>query len=319
MLFGRSRRTNPGRQGIPSRQAIIEFWQWWPTVQARLAASLDAPDGGASSAAEITQRVAAIHPDLDWELGAGQAARYDLTVSPGGRSDLRATAARWLALAPPADETWEFHDARQAIPTVSGLTVEFDGLNLSLGDVRFGLTRHDHSIDVAVFHPSFAELPELAEQPLMRLAFLCLDWVLGEQAVETWIGEISATRTTPTPADTVDGLRRAVADLAAHHQEPQWVILCGGPAQTQDLMAMAQVPLRPARWPRFDTHVALTLPYEDRGNGLPTDAALALLRQFEDDLAPILGQDGELLAHESGRECASCITTWTVSRACRSS
>lgn len=78
------------------------------------------------------------------------------------------------------------------------------------------------------------------------------------------------------------------------------MILSGGTPQTQGMMAVAQVPLRAARWPRFDTHVALALPFQDRGNGLPTDEAPAALRAFEDSLSPVLGLDGELLAHETG-------------------
>lgn len=256
MLFGRHRRSSP------SQHAIIEFWQWWPAARSRLTASIDAGDGGSQLAAEIGQRVAAIHPELDWELGRGVVARHSFMLSPAGRSDPRATAARWLALAPPADDTWEYHDARRAVPAFATMRVRLDGHDLGVGDTRFGVTRHEHSIDVAVFHPLVAELPE---QPRTRIAFLCLDWALGEQAVETWVGAISATPNPPAQADTVDGLRQSVADLAARHEEPQWLILRGGTPQTQDMMAVAQAPLRPARWPRFDIHAALTLPYEGSG------------------------------------------------------
>lgn len=287
-----------GRQPRSSnaRDGIVEFWQWWPDGRPRLTAAIAAGDGGASLADEIGQRVAAIHPELDWELGPGAVSQHCFMLSPAGNPELRATAARWLAPAPPSDDTWEFYDARQPNPGFAGMRLRMDSLDLPLGDVRFLISRREHSIDVGVFHPSFAALPE---KPRMHLAFLSLDWALGEQAVEVWIGEISAVPVAPAQADTVDGLRAAVADLAERHREPQWVILSGGTPDTQGNMAVAQVPLRAARWPRFDTHIAVTAPYEDRGNGLPSDAALALLREFEDSLTATAARDGDLLAHET--------------------
>jgi hypothetical protein len=291
MVFGRRNRAST------TREAIIEFWTWWPSVRTPLTAGIDAGDGGAPLAGEIARRVTAIHPKLDWELGKGLVARHGVTLSPAGNPELRAAAARWLALAPPPDDVWEFHDARQAVPGFATMRLQFDGHDLNLGDVRFGVAGNEHSVDVSVFHPVFARL---AENARLRIAFLCLDWALGEQAVEVWVGEISAMATAPGQADTVDGLRATVAGLVQRHQEPQWVILGGSTPETERLMAVAQVPLRAARWPRFDTHVAVTLSFPDRGNGLPTNDALAELRAFEDSVGPMLGRDGELLAHETG-------------------
>lgn len=289
MVFNRRRQT--------SKQAIIEFWEWWPSVRPRLTAGLDAGDGGEPVGEEIAAKVAAIHPNLDWELGKGLVARHAFTVSPAGNPDLFAVTARWRALAPPSDGTWEFHGSRQAIPDFAGLRLRFDEHDLHLSDTRFGITGSEHIVDVAVFHPAFAQLPE---EPRQHIAFLCLDWALGEHAVELWVGEVTAPAAAPPEADTVDGLRGAVAELERAHEEPRWVILSGSSPQNQGMMALAQVPLRAARWPRFDTHVALALPFPDRGNGLPTDEALAALRAFEDSLSSVLGPDGDLLAHETG-------------------
>jgi hypothetical protein len=302
MLFGRRHRSSNTREGI------IEFWAWWPSARPRLTADIDAGEGGASLADEIGQRVAAIHPKLEWELGQGVVSRHGFTVSPAGNVESRAAAARWLALAPPSDDVWEFHDARQPNPGFAHMSLRMDAQELALGDTRFLVSPREHSIDVSVFHPSFPSLPEKQH---LHLAFLLLDWALGEQSVEVWIGEISATAITPGQAATVEGLRATLEGLVQRHQEPQWVILGGSTPDTQRLMAVAQVPLRAARWPRFDTHVALTLPFgelssrtseqgSDRGNGLPTEEALATLRAFEDSAAPRLGLDGELLAHETG-------------------
>jgi hypothetical protein len=172
----------------------------------------------------------------------------------------------------------------------------FNGHDLALDDARFIVSPAKHSADVAVYHPAFADLPP---DPRLHIAYLCLDWALGEHAVEVWIGAITAVTSPTAGLDTVDGLRRVVADLAAQHEEPQWAMLDGRTPGGEVVLATVQVPLRSARWPRFDTHVSLTLPFDDQGNGLPDQPALALLREFEDSVAPVVGHDGELLARET--------------------
>ena len=66
------------------------------------------------------------------------------------------------------------------------------------------------------------------------------------------------------------------------------------------LLAAAQVPLHPATAPHLGTHVAVLLPYRHRtAEGLPADASLSALRQFEDGLAQAMGTDGQVVAHQS--------------------
>ena len=56
---------------------------------------------------------------------------------------------------------------------------------------------------------------------------------------------------------------------------------------------------KPARWPRFDTHVAVALRFPAQDNGLPTEESLNKLREVEDRVAAAMGQDGEVVAHET--------------------
>jgi hypothetical protein len=245
---------------------------------------------------EIAGRVNAIHPKLDWELGKGAVAEHGFTLSAVGNAELRATAARWLALAPPPDDTWEFHDGRQPNPTFDGTGLRIEGHDLSLGETRFHASAREHAVDIAVFHPAFADLPDSTRT---RVAFLCLDWALGEHAVETWVGQVDVATVSAPQTYTVEELRNLVADLARRHEESPWTMLQGQTRDGRFMLATTQVPLRGARWPRFDTHVALTLPFDDRGNGMPTEPALESLRAFEDSLTSLLGGDGELLAHET--------------------
>jgi hypothetical protein len=62
---------------------------------------------------------------------------------------------------------------------------------------------------------------------------------------------------------------------------------------------MVQAPLRSARWPRFDTHVGVVLPFAARPNGLPTDESLTQLREVEDRVIEAVGTDGEVVGHET--------------------
>jgi hypothetical protein len=66
------------------------------------------------------------------------------------------------------------------------------------------------------------------------------------------------------------------------------------------MIASIQSPLKPVRWPRFDTHLAVVLPYRHRlDNGFPDDASLAALRTFEDQIIDLVRGHGALVAHES--------------------
>jgi hypothetical protein len=73
--------------------------------------------------------------------------------------------------------------------------------------------------------------------------------------------------------------------------------------QRQDgtpLLATAASPLRSARWPRFDLHVPIRLPYQRYNDGLfPVDDSLTALRAFEDELRAAIATNGALVAHET--------------------
>src|SRR6185437_7390187 len=97
-------------------------------------------------------------------------------------------------------------------------------------------------------HPGFADLPDAVRG---QITFLALDWLLGEDAVESWIGAVAWTATPD-------------ADVRppATGRDPS-----GAP-----VVATLQVPLRSARWRQYDTHVAVVLPYRVANEGgLPVD------------------------------------------------
>ncbi|MGI5237525.1 DUF695 domain-containing protein [Dactylosporangium sp. CA-139066] len=294
MIFGRSKR-NAG-----DGNAIVDFWAWWPTVRPAVEAAITSGDWGRLSD-QFNRRVSAIHPDLQWEFAAGSTARHCLVVSPGGMAELRPVAARWGALAPEPDATWEYHISRQADPGMLHSTIGLgEGVQLDLRQLRVAFKRDPEApeIDVFVFHPAFHMFGESVRR---QVTYLSLDWLLGEDGVEEWIGGIAWETEEPAGSTDPEELIAAVDELREEYRTPQWVLLSADLPDGRPVIATVQRPLRPVRWPRFDTHVAITLPYvHANAVGLPEAESLGALREFEDTaLATALGDDGVLVAHET--------------------
>ena len=277
--------------------AVAAFWSWWPGVRGELDAGIR--NGSVREHAEsISERVKAIHPDLEWELTPGFGATHALVVTSGGKAELRAVAARWLAAAPVADGTWEYHDIRRADPKVFDSKLVFGDLKLEVDEIRYAFSVDDQRglIDVLCYHPGFAGSPD---QVQAQVTYLTLDWLLGEDRVETWIGAIHWTESAPAAPQRPDELSLAVDELASRGD--QWALMGAEGKDGMPRMAVANLPLRSARWPRFDTHLGVTLPYRTCNEGrLPIDSSLQALRDFEDMLMAAVGPDGTLVAHETG-------------------
>jgi hypothetical protein len=249
---------------------------------------------------QLAERVTAIHADLQWEVAKGQRARHAFVVSPGGHAELRAYAVRWHDAAPPPDDTFEFHPARQADPGVLDSTMRMDGATLDLADLRFGFAVDPDrdQAEVTVYHPVF---PDLTDEVRGQISFLSLDWLLGEEGVERWVGTVEFGGAPPSDAQPAAQLKAAVDRLAAEENDAVWALM-SAEADGKPLLACAQQPLVPVRFPRFDTHVAVTLPYRlANDGGLPVDLSLEALRDKEDQLTDLLDGDnaGTLLAHET--------------------
>jgi hypothetical protein len=278
-------------------ETIAEFWQWWPTRRDAIAAAIESGTVAGFSD-EIGGRVNAIRPDLQWELTPGTVSRHALVVTSGGSPENRATAARWHAAAPPADATWSYQSTRIADPKVFDASIEIGGHRLELGQLRYGITvnKQTHQIDVVCHHPAFAA--GLPDEVQGQITFLSLDWAVGENNVEIWLGEISWSAIPPPTPKTADDLRHAVA--AVTEDEDSWVLMEGRLQNGTPILATAASPLRSARWPRFDMCVSIRLPYQRYNEGqFPVDESLTALRTFEDDLSAALGADGAIVAHET--------------------
>jgi uncharacterized protein DUF695 len=277
---------------------IGAFWSWWSESGAALVADAIARQVPADLSDVLTDLIARIDPDLEWELGPGLHAQHVLIVTAAGNPSRRAVARRWLRAAPPSDRTWEYADLRRPGPA---FTIRFDGLPpIPIDEAVVSMEPDSSSIHVGVHHPAFPELPVDVQR---RVTFLMLDLVLGEEMVETWIGAIDTLVEAPADAVPIEELLPAVAAFAGDHTledgSPAWKMLEG----TRDghrLIATAEYPLRSIRRPHLDTHVAVSIRYPVvRDDGLPESEMLDELRRFEDHLTDRLGGSGNLLAHET--------------------
>ncbi|WP_158607724.1 DUF695 domain-containing protein [Flexivirga caeni] len=293
-LFGRRRDT--------TGEAIADFWAWWSDGGSGQVAMADS---GPDQVRLLGPRVELIDPNLSWELAPGSESAHLLVVTADGDPDLRATARRWLAGAPPSDFVWSYADSRQPAASLDGRRIGVDGHEFDLGSVQVGVRRTGSRLDVTVYHPQMAQVPA---DKRITLCFHALDVALGEEMTETWIGELAPVEAPPLDGFGLTGLRAVVRDLRGEftdeNGEPQWISLQGnGPRGA--VIAGAQVPLAAAWAPQFDQHIVITAPYRDRDDaGLPDPAAAEELERLRSHVTDRLEGQGRVVAYEcSGGTC----------------
>ncbi|MEU6784511.1 DUF695 domain-containing protein [Nonomuraea angiospora] len=292
-----------GRKGAEEEagDGIAEFWTWWQESRPGLD-SLVANGDVEGLEERLAPAVAAIHPGLVWEVAPGKEAAHALVVTAAGDPELRSLAHRWAKAAPPSDMLWEYHPSRQANPQAMELTLDVGGFEFALDKLMLGLRvpRDQPRVDVSAYHPIFGELDE---DTRMEATLLALDWLLGEDDVARWVGEITPATFQPIDSVAAAHLPAVVADVASGYTEEEWVLLEGQTGSGAPLVATARHPLRPVDYPLFDQHIAITLPYTHRDeNGLPVGDSLTALRDFEERLAARLlklRDDAVLAAHMS--------------------
>lgn len=250
---------------------------------------------------EMGRLVTAINPGLQWEFTAGTSSAHLLVVTSAGDSGLRSLAERWRRAGPPPDDIFGYASARQGSPQSLEGTLEIDGHRLDLTDLRFaaeldgdGPDDRPTAVHVRVWHPAFAGMPEDAR---VQVAYLSLDWLLGEDVVEIWVGEIHPAGG-PGPSLTGPALAAIVHEIIPPEDKPLWCTMAG----TRDgkpLVALAQTPLKSARWPAYDLHIRIDVPYRSRNDqGLPAENVFPALYELEDRIDARV--DGAVVvAHET--------------------
>jgi hypothetical protein len=281
---------------------IHAFWAWWETARPR-AEKLIAGTSDDRLVEELNRRVAAIDPGLQWEFTAGADTAHQLVVTSAGDAGLRSLAERWRRAAPPADDTFSYASSRRGNPAaLAGATLEMAGRRLDLSDLRFAAVTdavepdaRPSAVHVTVWHPVFPDLPDDAR---LQVAFLALDWVLGEDVVEIWVGAISTADHAAGAELTAAGLVAVVAGIIPPDDEPLWSTMAGT-RRGRPLIALVQAPLKAARWPAYDLHIRIDVPYRSRDeNGFPTEETFPDLHALEDRIDARV--DGAVVvAHET--------------------
>lgn len=283
---------------------IAKFWTWWSDHQAELAAAF-AEDGDESMmrmVPKVSRAVSAIDRDLEWEVSKGATeGSYHFVVTATGDDELYQLAKEWCEAAPSNAGPWTFAPVRSFSPATEGTALTVDDTTVDLAQLRFDISTSLTQVDVDVSHPAFEGLD--AEKANFLAIFL-LDNILSEEIVEWWIGGITPV---PHPAGeaTVSDLRYEVESFRAQYlsedDSPTWTI---AQAEIEGMPALVrvQVPLRAVTAPGLDHHVLFELRYGNDGpEGLPGSDDMDRFSDLEDELEAAMGDDGRIVAIETGR------------------
>jgi hypothetical protein len=278
------------------------FWAWWRTASPGLAAAFDARRGDAA-VEELGARIDAIDPRLAWETGPGlRGARHHLALSSDGDPELRIVAERWLARAPPPDAAWEFYPARQATPGDPRLLLELHddaGTAIAYGDVRVALEPDTlrERIHVVLHHPALARLDE-GERT--RAAFLVLDGVLGEDAVERWLGAMETSAEPLPDGEPLEALVDAVATLARTATGEGYATGERRTGSGAPVIMVVNLAVKRIDHLLMDAHLEVVLPLlRQAERGMPTAEENEAVHALEVELRAILGHDAVWIARET--------------------
>lgn len=188
-LFGGGS-TAPPPYSPDAADPIASFWRWWGDAAGPLHRAIQ--KGALDPWVEpISAAVRAIDDGLAWELGPGGRCHHHLAVSSEGDPTLRLVAERWLAQAPPADLTWEFHAAKQGSGDASG-SLQLADTTFHFQDFRFALHPDEGRavVHVKAFHPAFGGVEQ---DVALHAVFICLDQMLGEDRMSKFVGLVEVS------------------------------------------------------------------------------------------------------------------------------
>ncbi|PRW62636.1 hypothetical protein [Actinopolyspora mortivallis] len=219
-VLGRWRRgRNREPRGVVSteeaRRRARVFWRRWEELLPLVGSALG--DGTPHRVDhQLAEAVAELHPGLNFSIERGTEAVYALVLTSQADPELRPYTDAWKAEAPEPDSLWEYHDAVPPVPDPTEVTVNLHGKGYPLRQVRVA-AQYDESrqlVDVAVYHPGFAEL-ETAERE--ALTFLPLHATLGERLAADRLGRVETAVVPPEGAVDLLSFRERVRALAGQH------------------------------------------------------------------------------------------------------
>lgn len=275
------------------------FWGWWQRHGAALVDDALEQQSADVLAPEITERLAAVHPNLEWHLVAGTESRHRLIISSGGIAEYRSLAERVIRLAPAADATWSYGAARPAEPDWATSAIQLPGLAtpVLLGDARavWSLDEQTERVDVVLTHPQFAQMPDDVRLPVL---FHALDALLGEDLVADALGSLGVENELGG-ARPLDELAAAVHE-ARQPAPDRGVQLLGFSHRGTPMMWTRFLATRQGQRPLLDLRMTIEVHYAKRSDGYPK-LPLDELPDIEGALAERLGDRALLLGITTGR------------------
>jgi hypothetical protein len=283
------------------RDPIDEFWRWWATAKDPLAAAISSrvPSSLVGWGDTISARVDAIDPALAWELGPGVRSEHHFALSSAGDSRLRIVTERWLARAPAADALWEYYPAKQPGRADPKVESEIEGVSLRYAEFRLALQTDEMRLRVhaAVYHP---KLRELDEGNRTVATFLMLDDLLGEDAVERWVGRVTTVLDPGGATEPREALRAAVAKLTELSQDRRWTLLEGRDLDGKRRIAAVDFGVRRLDHLLMESHVEVTIGYPAREDDFYPEAMSEDVNAMEDALVQALGPHAVRIGRETG-------------------
>ena len=241
-----------------SSEAIAAFWRWWHEVHGRIEQAIEGRAWTDELVEEITAHVLALDESLAWAACPGQKARHAFCVSTAGNPALRTLTERWRR-AGCDDDLWEFHGARLASP---GIAVMVGDLLVDPKAIRIAFTVDParERVDVTVYHPGFAEMPDEMRQ---AAAMVALESAFGEDGVERWIGWVDVATAEPQGAFGLAELDAAVAALAQTATGEKFALLEGEDEGGQPVFVAVNQAAKRVDHVLFDQHVELEIEADD--------------------------------------------------------
>jgi hypothetical protein len=295
--------SRPSDEQGGSDDALKAFWIWFHENEAELEAKV-AKGMTPELQSAMIERVTEIHPKLAWEFGSGAKAKHSLALSGEGDPLLRLLAERWRAKGPGNTETWEFHTTKQPTSPEAVVTLELriGGRDFKFSDARISISENKthRLLDVWVYHPLFADVDE---QLSGTVTFIMLDSVVGEDAVERWIGGVEIAKDLPETSLGLAEFRDLVDGLVVKWPpgEDVWIMAEGKDPRTGEVqLYMLNPGLK--RWdhPFEDTWCELKIPYPPAQGGMPNPTELETLNGKEDELLGLLDEEAVFLGHRTG-------------------
>lgn len=167
----------------PPKPQEAAFWRWFQDNEPAL---LDMQTGREPIGQQLQYQLTKINPYLLFELRPEQDGKRGLVLSASGIGSAFAPLRSLVAAAPTLDR-WEIIPFRPRRP-FDKITVE--GISVTPAAVRFQAFDDQGKIGLVL---SFDGYQKKFHLPYQMIGMLILDAVLGEEALETRLGEVAIT------------------------------------------------------------------------------------------------------------------------------